>query len=105
MHHRVACRPHPLRSLLVTNEVEQPLQKRQPVISPEPKSGGVRCEALGECAGVVKDGANRICDDLGDRARIIMVVQKVRGDPHLSADLRTGLVENQPQLYLNCPIY
>lgn len=77
---------HPPIRLGITDQSEEPDQEGDPVCALQTELGRMRCEAVSECSGVVKDFPDGIHHDLGDRLGILVVPQEVRRDPRRPGD-------------------
>ena len=87
---------HPSGRLGVGDEVEEPAKQRQAVPSPEPETGGVRREGIGEGAWIVVSGPDGVSHHVRHRFGVLVVVQR-------SAAIRDGLVTGMPWSVIHSP--
>ncbi len=71
---------HPFGCLGVANEIEQPAQESDAVLSPESKLRGVRGEGVREGAGVVVGAADCVDDDMSYRLGVLAVGEQISRD-------------------------
>lgn len=75
---------HPHRGLRIADKVEKPTEKRNPVTFAQAEARRVRRERVGERAGVVVDGADRVGEQLRHRLRIFFFPKEIRHDARWS---------------------
>ncbi len=78
--------PHPFGCLGVANQIEQPPQESDAVLSPESKLRGVRSEGVREGAGVVVGAADCVGDEMSYRLWVLAVGEQISRDARRPGD-------------------
>jgi len=78
--------PHPLGCLRVADQIKQPAQESDAVLSPEPKLRCVRSEGVRKGSGVVVDTADCVGDDMSYRLGVIAVGEQISRDARRPGD-------------------
>src|ERR1700722_5989541 len=97
-----SCLRYPPGCFRVASCAEEPAKEREAIPSPEPETGGVRCEGVCERGWVFVDGPERIGNDLCDCLRVFLVVQQVGGDGRWPRDRHP--VKNDPVAGVDWPM-
>ncbi len=72
---------HPEVRVAVADQIEQPPEQSETVVTSESEPIRVDSERVGERAGIVIDRTKRVRDDVSHRLWILALVEQVRGDP------------------------
>jgi hypothetical protein len=72
---------HPLIRFWIMGHSDEPTEESHSVSAPETEPGSVRCEAVRERAGVVRNLPDGVGHDLRHRFGVLFVPEEIRGDP------------------------
>jgi hypothetical protein len=81
--------PHPFRRLGIADQIEQPTQESDAVLSPEAKPRGVRSEGICKGAGVIVGAADCVGHDLSHRLGVLAVGEQIARDTSRPGDGQT----------------
>ncbi|MEX1262918.1 MAG: hypothetical protein WEE66_03115 [Actinomycetota bacterium] len=94
--------PQPPVGIRVADKPKEPAKDRQAIVSAEAKTDSVWCKNVSEVARVVLHGSDGVGDQMSDSARVLIVIEEIRGDPRRPSHGKTA--DGDPLSFLKRPL-